>query len=304
MNILCPICKEEFDNESHPYKKHKIKCADFLNKYYPKRDLYTSASLRYRGSIESYFLTDFSDRINLKKYLETNNKQIGYEYCINTLKTRKEIKKISYAPGEFEIKSLTFPSVVFIEKFFGRGKYKEMVNHSGLKIRYNYDKALVFNTNEPNIVVDTREQNPLNFDNMIVLGLSYGDYTDSDGKHNIYIERKSLCDFLGTMSQGFDRFKNELDRCKKDNAYLIVLIEEKYSNLTSYPYLPHTKKVQAKPIFIAHRFRELLNNYPLNCQMLAVDGRKEAKRVISKIFQCQQNIRGIDLQYYYNKKEL
>jgi len=108
-----------------------------------------------------------------------------------------------------------------------------------------------------------------------------------------------LVDFIGTMSKGHERFQKELERCRNESGYLIVLIEEKYSNLLSFNYLPHCKRIEASPDFIMHRARELLQTYPI--QMIAVDGRKESSRVLEKIFKLQQNVRNLDLQFYYDK---
>ena len=43
---------------------------------------------------------------------------------------------------------------------------------------------------------------------------------------NTYIERKSITDFIGTMSGGYERFKREVERAREQDAKLIVLVEE------------------------------------------------------------------------------
>ena len=65
------------------------------------------------------------------------------------------------------------------------------------------------------IIIDTREQTPWSFPEEIAVvrrgTLNAGDYA-LDGDNRFVIERKSLNDFLGTISSGWDRFERELDR--------------------------------------------------------------------------------------------
>ncbi len=63
------------------------------------------------------------------------------------------------------------------------------------------------------------------------------------------------------------------------------------------------KNVKAKPNFIAVRFRSLIQKYPLNLAFLSVDGRKEAVRVIEKIFRTK-DVEDYDLQMKYDLGEL
>jgi len=153
--------------------------------------------------------------------------------------------------------------------------------------------------------VDTRERNWLRFNMPTELKtLKFGDYTSSlDDK--CYVERKSLSDFISTLSiKNFNRFKAEIEKAKSNNSYLIVIIEEKLSNAMSFPYLPHiSKNIKASPEYIFHNVRLLLQNYD-NLQFLFVDGRDEMKRVIQGIFSSEQFYKNIDLQLAYDLKIL
>lgn len=304
MDNKCLICNQEFTERSHFWKNHKIKEADYYEKYYPRHDLLTNEIITFK-SVESYQLTDFTDKRNLRKYLEslsTNGEVFGY--LIASLFRRKELKDLQFAPSEFEIKSLMFPSIKYIEEKYGEKTYKFICKNAGLLVRYIYeanpesfydDKDLVY-------ICDTREQNILKLPNMQIAKLDFGDYTVE--KSNVFIERKSLNDLVGTLSGGYERFHREIDRCVSNDKQLIVLIEEKYQNILSFNYLPHMRYSKCSPDFIFHRIRELLNKYPLNLQFLAVDGRKEAVRVLKKIFNLGYNINTLDLQFLYNKEKL
>lgn len=304
MDNICKICNQNFNERSHFWKKHKIKEKDYYEKYLPKQDLLTGEKLEFKNP-EQYDLINFKDKKNLKKYLEIN-KELGFKYLIENL-SKIRIKRTNVVPPlEFELKSLQFPTIKFIEKFYGVGSYEKMVELAGYNgCIHGYQNSNITGFNiKPEFIIDTREQNVLNLQNFQIKKLNYGDYSVSDNLYKIFIERKSLNDFIGTLSQGYERLQRELDRCVADGGYLVILIEEKYSNILSFNYLPHCKRIKATPDFIMHRARELLSLYPFNLQMLAVDGRKESVRVIEKIFSQIRNVRDLDLQYYYDLKIL
>ena len=298
----CKICGEIVKEKKHFWKNHKISESNYFQEHLPKFDLLTHERIPFK-SYEAYILTDFIKRLNLKKYIEFLSKKNSTKYLTNWLKRRVELKKIIHAPCEFELKNLQFPSISYLNKHFGDSFYEEICLDAGLQLQYNYKSDISMNQDSKlKFVVDTREQSLLKFDDFKVEKLDVGDYmVEHTG---IFIERKSLTDFLGTMSKGYDRFKREVQRALVEDNYLIVLVEEKYANLTSYPYLPHTRRVKAEPYFIHHRVRELIQLYPFNIQFLAVDGRLEAARVIEKIFKIKNNVKKLDLQYFYDQKKL
>lgn len=75
------------------------------------------------------------------------------------------------------------------------------------------------------IVVDTREQRPWHFPEDLATvkrgTLDYGDYA-LEGDH-FAIERKSLDDFAGTVSSGWERFCRELDRMQIAPARVVFV---------------------------------------------------------------------------------
>lgn len=82
------------------------------------------------------------------------------------------------------------------------------------------------------IVTDTREQTPWSFDEHLVCNvrgtLKTADYA-LEGDTRFGIERKSLDDFVGTISTGWERFKRELDRMHDWDAKVII-VESDYVN--------------------------------------------------------------------------
>lgn len=301
MEINCPICNLKNIDKKHPYSFHKIKYASFIEKYYPRFDLLSKESIKFKSE-DNYFLTDFNDKRNLKKYLESISKEEGLFYLKNWLWRRKESKNLIYSPSEFECKSFCFPSIKFFHKFYGIDSYENICKEVGLINRYNYHQELEFENKELNFIVDTRENSVLNVPNKIVQKMDAGDYTVEGS--DILIEKKSITDFCGTLSQNFDRFCRELDRVKKSNKYLIILVEEKFSNLVSLAYLPHTKRIKASNDFIFHRAREILKLYADICQIVCVSNKKEAAILIQKIFSLKNDSKTIDFQYILDSERI
>lgn len=78
---------------------------------------------------------------------------------------------------------------------------------------------------EATVIVDSREQQPLVFDNLpAVTGtLSTGDYSVVGLEHLIAVERKELGDLLACCGRERDRFKRELQRLRAYRFRLLVV---------------------------------------------------------------------------------
>lgn len=78
------------------------------------------------------------------------------------------------------------------------------------------------------ITIDTREQTPFHFDDHIakvrIGGLKTGDYACT-GDRGFAVERKSLDDFLSTISSGWKRFQREIFRAKTEGFALPIIVE-------------------------------------------------------------------------------
>lgn len=298
---ICKICGQKLD-KNHTYGKHRVSEKNYFSQSFSKKDLNTWELLDFK-SPESYYQNDFIDKRSMSKWLKNNPDKV-VEWCVGWIKRRAEIKQLEFLPSESELIGLQFPSLAGIYKTFGESCLKEILDKSGLKIRYDYFCDLKFdNVMRLNYLCDTREQEILKLSNFEVKKLNYGDYSIKEND-KIYVEKKSLADMISTASSGYNRFIREIERCKKDKNYLIVLITEKYNNLLSFPYLPHLKHTKCSVDFILHQIRELIQNYPLNIQFLCVDGKVEAARVTERVFRFKNDISKIDLQYQYNCKNL
>ncbi len=83
-------------------------------------------------------------------------------------------------------------------------------------------------TNPPEIIIvqDSREQ--LGYENLfehpcITSALEYGDYSILGCEHLISIERKSLPDLLGSLTNGRPRFEAELRRARSLHKFYILV---------------------------------------------------------------------------------
>lgn len=90
------------------------------------------------------------------------------------------------------------------------------------------------------IIIDTREQTPWAFPawwaNTRRGTLNAGDYA-LEGDPAFAIERKSLDDFAGTLSSGWDRFQNELERMQAAQFVArVVIVEGSLADVLAHNY--------------------------------------------------------------------
>lgn len=118
-----------------------------------------------------------------------------------------------------------------------------------------------------NIIIDSREQTPWAFPIELANAqrgtLQQGDYA-LEGDSAFAIERKSLSDFLGTISTGWERFKRELRRM--DNAGFpakIIIVEGDIQSLffQADGTPPQHDHPRLTPQFIAKRLSQLLYDF-------------------------------------------
>jgi hypothetical protein len=311
MSIICKVDGKEFKDEKSLHlalKGYGLNKVKYYQKYYERRDLLTKELINFKSK-EQYLNSDFNDKNNMKKWLKNQPIEEVKQYCKQLLIKRKELKGLTYSPTQIELRTIMAPSIIFYNQIFRN--YYDMCSSIGLENKFIDPNLLINNfknklNQKDTIYVDTREQSWLKFDTPFeIKTLSFGDYTCSNDNCNCFIERKSLSDFISTLSvKNYDRFKNEIEKAKKNNSYIVVMVEETLSNALSFQYLPHiSKKIKATPEYIFHNVRELLQSYD-NIQFLFVDGRKEMTRLIEGIFASKCSYKKIDLQLAYDMKIL
>ena len=311
MSVICKVDGKEFKDDKALHmalKGYGLNKVKYYQKYFERRDLLTNELINFKTK-EQYFNSDFNDKNNMKKWLKTQTPEKAQEYCKELLIKRKEVKNLTYSPTQVELRTIMAPSIIFYNTIFK--DYYDICSSIGLENKFIHPNLVEDHfknklTNKDTIYVDTREQSWLKFDIPFeIKTLGFGDYACSNDNCGCFIERKSLSDFISTLSvKNFDRFKNEIEKAKKNNSYIIVMVEEKLTSALSFQYLPHiSKKIKATPEYIFHNVRELLQSYD-NLQFLFVDGRGEMTRIIESIFASNCFYKKIDLQLAYDMKIL
>jgi hypothetical protein len=298
MSIICKVDNSihaSLDDMHNHLRRFRIKRADYYSEYYPRKDKLTGEPIPFKD-YNQYFSQEFLNKNNLKKWIKQNPKE-GEIWAKNWLLERKQEKNLEYAPSQVELKSLACPSMAYYDSI---GGYYNITSELGFKPRYT-NQLLNFTAlpQDVKIIVDTREQTPLKLPRECVSQkLDVGDYgliEPHDKK--IYIERKGLGDFIGTLSQGLARFEKEIKRAEKSGSYLVMLVEDNINHALGFDYLPQTRWVKASPSHIFKNLRDLLTKYPLCFQVVFADGRIDAAQKMLKIFEMGEQVKSIDLQY-------
>ncbi len=311
-SINCKICDKAFDSDRQLHshlRAHKIRMVEYYQKHHPRYDKHTGNIIKFKNK-EQYFSSDFNDRGSLKKWLNKVDKEVAKAYCSKLLTDRKNKKELIYPPTEIELRTTMMPPIHYYNELFGN--YYELCKSLGFEYKYIIPRKDMFSkeidyasleNRGVNIYVDTREQKPYRLNLPIkVMTLKYGDYTLSDATlcSNLHIERKSLVDFIGTLSGGYTRFKNEIERALEANASLVILVEDTLDHCLAFKKLPYvSKKIKATPEFIFHNARELIQKYP-HIQFLFVRGKTEAARVAETLLLSGADHVAVDLQNVYD----
>ena len=311
--VKCKVCEKEFDTDRQLHghlKAHDLRMASYYQEYFPRKDLFSGDTIKFKSK-EYYFSTDFNSRTNMQKWLKSKHPDESKEYCKQILQGRIDKKDLKLTPTQVELRTIMSPPIQYYQVIL-KDYYKEC-SQLGLKNRFSrVPTPEAFNTSGSNkelkICVDTREQTPLKLNHPIkIAGLKFGDYTLEKPEECCfcYIERKSIRDLVGTLSGGFDRFKNEIKRAKEAGAYLIVLVERKINECMVFNRLPYvSRKVKVTPEYIFRNVRDLLQEFE-DLQFLFVDGREESSRVMKKLlFDSNCSARDFDLQLAYDLKIL
>lgn len=298
----CKICGEEVLQNRFGFhiRKHKILVVDYYQKYYPRTELLTGQPREYKDR-EGYFLHDFDSRSNLVHYLTYYSTNANETYAISLLGRHARARNLVFMPSQVELRTSILPARNYYEKKYG--SYSAIGVPLGLRSRYEDDPQISVPAlpDDFEIWYDTREQTPLRLSCATKrVKLDFGDYTAA-GKHyaGLFIERKSLVDFVNTLSQGYERFQAEIQRARAMDSYLVVLIEDSLKTCMHFR-IPNCK---ASPPFIFHRLKELMQTYD-NIQFVFADGRPQASELATEILLLGERAKTIDIQYAIERKLL
>lgn len=304
--IECEGCGKFFQSEKSLHchlKAHKLSVAEYYEKYHPRYDLYSKAPIKYKTR-EQYLHQEFNSRSNMQKWLAKFEPEdpVAQVFLESKLLEKLESKNSKFAPCNLYLELTDLPTKRHFNFHFG--DYNLFVKSIGLKNQYtnllpnnfwSTDLAL----NNLSILVDTREQKPLNLTNCKFQKLDFGDYT-ATGKYysNTFIERKSAADFASTMSNGIDRFRKELDRCIKFNSYMFVTIESEPKKI----YSSVKRNFKPNMDYIWHNTRQMMLDYPNNLQFVFTYNRSGSKHLIPRLLFFGRELWNTDVQYFLQRK--
>lgn len=301
--LLCKICgvKMELGCETKHFRTHKISSASYYQQFYPRKDFFSGEMILFK-SRDTYFSNDFNEKENLRKWLSTKGTQEQLDYCVNLLKERRARKGLVWTPCQTELRTIMCPSVNYLNTLSG-GKYYELMASIGYENRFEALTSPIVGRAElgSKIVIDTREQFPLQFNDPVERRkLDVGDYCLDNPllANDCFIERKSIADFHGTLGTGNDRFQREIMRAQDSGAYLVILVEGSMQATEARLY--HGKTTGD---FIFRRMRDLSQKYK-SIQFLFVKNREESSRVTRILLGSDGAPRKYDLQMAYDTRLL
>ena len=308
VELTCKIDGAQFETEKelHRYlRKFKIRMAEYYQKYYPRRDLLTGELIKFKNK-NYYFSNHFNSRVNMKKWLKETSKEKAREFCAKIIKERKERRNLAYSPTQVEMRCTMMPPIHYYQELFG--DFYSLCSRLDLKPRFKKfpSKEIEEEIEEGyEIVIDTREQKPLNINYETRReGLKFADYWLDKEDNKCYVERKETKDFIGTFTGGCDRFSRELERADEQGAYVVVVVENSLDNMMKFNYLKYvTKKVQVTPEYVMRNVRDIIQKHK-NVQFLFAKGRTEATRLTRKLFFSGTAYKDLDLQLAYDLKLL
>ena len=295
----CQICQLNFktDKSFHAHlKKHGLYQAEYYCKYYPRYSLYYKKQIPFINKVD-YFSKEFVDLNELLVWEKNADSQLVKAKCLELLSKRIEEKGYEYAPFHNELKTLELPPIDIFKKHFKsyskacRAINKEPIFNKPMPFEF-YDKDIP----EFEILVDTREQDPLPFKKTKKEKLYIGDYLNNQGEYTYtYVDRKSETDFLGTLASGVERFSREIEKAVALDSYLFVVIETTINKI-KYNHKKFRRKTSLEYVF--HNMRYLTHKYPRSVQFIFTGDREKSLDLIPRLLYFGSSLWNVDVQYY------
>lgn len=235
--------------------------------------------------------------------------------CKQILTVRKMKESLKYAPTQVELRSKIGPSIVTFKKLFP--DYGELCAELGYINKFNYISRPIIGSMDsfcnrigeapPTVLVDSREKNPycLRVPTKKT-ALKFGDYCleHPTCKPQVFIERKSVTDFLGSFSYGFKRVEREIIRAQQAGAYVVVLVEELLGNVLDYrTKLDLPPKVKTDPQQVFRNVRKLCQRYS-NLQFLFAGDHEDSSLLTLTILYNETLAPSYDLQLLFDENNL
>jgi hypothetical protein len=302
MSFNCKECDASFDalKSLHAHiKKHDMLLGDYYVKHFQRKNKLTGELLPFKN-YEEYFEKDFSQSHQLKQWCDTAPFGAVKSYIIELLKKRIKSKNLKSALSSVELWTIGLPDIDVYKKYFG--SYTDACKECLVEPMFNSKLPKEFwnDYSNINVLIDTREQQPLKFKKSAILKLDIGDYAVTGDNYNYtHVDRKSFADFCATVTNSYNRFAKELERCRSLGCYLFIVIEAPLHSMDDYNKQSY-KKFNLKYVF--HNMRELQREYGDCCQFVFSGSRDLSVELIPKLLVLGKSLWKTDIQYFWSKK--
>jgi hypothetical protein len=274
--------------------------AEYYTKFYPRSNLLTGDPLPFKNK-DQYFNEDFSTRRQLLKWCETTESKSVRPYILKLLKRRIDRKSLRVGPSHLELKLSSLPTIDIYKKHFG--SYTKACSEAGTVPMFTRSAPKEFYDDSGGgvkIFIDTREQQPLYFENTESMKLDFGDYAVGGEDYTYtYVDRKGEQDFKSTLSKNnLERFGNELSRAREFNSFLYIVVESDLNQIYKHNrWGPHKSNLK----YVYHNMRVLAHEFAGHCQFLFTGSRENSQKLIPRLLTSGDKLWGVDLQYYIDK---
>jgi hypothetical protein len=302
MSFNCKECEASFDalKSLHAHiKKHDMLLGDYYVKHFQRKNKLTGDLLPFKN-YEDYFEKDFSQPHQLGQWCDTAPFGAVKSYIVELLQKRIQSKNLKSALSSVELWTTGLPDIDVYKKYFG--SYTDACKECLVEPMFNSKLPKEFWNDYSNttILVDTREQQPLKFKKSKILKLDIGDYAVGGDNYNYtHVDRKSFADFCATVTQSYNRFSKELDRCRSLGCYLFIVVEAPLHSMDEYNKQSY-KKFNLKYVF--HNMRDLQRQYGDCCQFVFSGSRDLSVELIPKLLILGKSLWKTDIQYFWSKK--
>ena len=302
MSYKCKECGDSFDSlrSLHAHiKKHDKMLGDYYVDNYQRKDKLTGELIPFKN-YKQYFSTEFINKRNMNKWCKQASKEEVKDFIVTSLQKKLQAKGITAGPPSTYLQTSNLPDIDLCKQVFG--SYKDTCKQLDMQPMLSKALPKQFNKDYSNtpILIDTREQKPLHFDNSELLKLDVGDYAVGGDLYDYtFVDRKSYQDFCSTITNGYNRFIKELERCRTMGCYLYVVTETAFDKMWAVNRRVYKK---FKLDYVYHRMREIQANYTDCCQFVFSGSREKSEELIPKILVLGTKLWEVDLQYFWDKQ--
>lgn len=300
---VCKNCKKQFPSERSLDAHLKVHggVEEYYSTWYPRQDLYDGSFIKFKSRKE-YFLTYFNSKTSRLNFYRDNSDKRARETFEKEFDQDKDKKGYDFLPCSNYFDLSDYAGIKTIKKLFGNCldfcKQNNLTQLYSKPLPKNFWSPL---DREIEIHIDTREQLPFVFKKSISNKLDIGDYTAGGELFSkTFVDRKSPSDFISTFGsqKGFDRFKNEIERCKKFNSFLFVIVESSISDLEEFA---KKSKFHAGTNFAFHNVRKILVEDKENVQFIFCPNRTAANEICERVLFHGSPLWECDIQFFINE---